>query len=143
MHYTFGLLSFTFGMLSIAAIAAAKHGKSMRSDGSSALLRTLDHLGLVSTRTLRAFSEVGPVGLLTFDDKSGLSLLLSCGVALALLACALSLVAEVRREYNLHLAVGFICGAMALVLFNALVGLVALIFGSVAITALRRRRRVV
>jgi hypothetical protein len=140
MRTPLSFFSLGAGALSVVAVAVAMHAETFRGIGSAVLLNTLDSWGLVRSPKPGAFAEAKPIGVLSLNDESALSLLLWGGVVSAVLACVVALVAEARREHNLYLAAGFICGAMALVVFNVGAGLLALAVGGIAISVLRRGR---
>ena len=123
------------------AVSVAKHYESFRGVGSSYLVRTLDRFGFVREAPAGTETEWNPSGLVfPLTDESVLRALLLYGGYLAVASMLLAIWAEYRREENLYLSAGFVCGAGGLCLFNELFGLVAISIGSAAVLLLRRAR---
>jgi hypothetical protein len=154
--------------MAIAVAATAVYIQSIRKPGSGLVLEWLGKLGLVSQPTIPApvisvidsvAPELAKIGLargptvvvsgvpelteasaFAVNDENALALLFLTAIFLAGVSIIASLCAEFRREPNIFLSAGYVCAALALVMVRPLAGLVAFIFGALAILVLRYQR---
>ena len=136
-----GITSIGFGALSIVTVPVAQYWESLRGTASAYLLNTADRLGLVRQPHPFAEVELRPSGLLPMTDETALWALLVYGIYLGLVSVVFSLWAEYRREDNLYLSAGFICGVGGVFLASKTAGIAAATIGTVAVLALRHSRR--
>ena len=139
-HSPLGVASFFLGAASIVVVVVVAQLQLYMGAVTSVLLRTLDRIGLVKAPEPGTPIVFEAIRVFSLTDKSVLALLLWNGVAWAVGACALALVAEAKHERTLYLSAGFVCGAMALHVVDARAGMVAAVIGSIALIVLRRRR---
>jgi hypothetical protein len=136
-----GITSIGFGALSIVTVPVAQYWESLRGTASAYLLNTADRLGLIRQPHPFAEVELRPSGLLPMTDETALWAFLVYGVYLGLVSVVLSLWAEYRREDNLYLSAGFICGVGGVFLANKDAGLAVAMIGAVAVFLLRHVRQ--
>lgn len=141
MKVRLGIASIVIGALSMATVYAANHYESFRGTGSSYLLNAADRAGLVKASPADAPVELKEPGLLAFTDETALQALLSLGALLAATSICLALLAEYRRESNLYLSAGFICGSGGLFLMSPIVGLLSMAICAVVLLGLRHARQ--
>lgn len=137
-----GITSIGFGTLSIVTVPVVQYWESMRGPASAYLLNTADRLGLVRQPHPYAEVELRPSGLLPMTDETALWALLVYGIYLGLVSVGFSVWAEYRREDNLYLSAGFICGVGGVFLASKDAGLAVAVIGAVAVFLLRHVRRV-
>jgi hypothetical protein len=153
------LVALLCGAVAILLAGAAVHMRSIRVPGSGAVLTWLDKLGLVKqpppkapsvvvldlpsserlvgVSGVPALSDSGPFAV---NDENAIVFLLVLSVTLALVAMAVAVWAEHRREPTLYLSVGYICGVLAIVQVWLLAGLVAAIVGVATVLVMRNQR---
>ncbi|GHU04561.1 hypothetical protein FACS1894158_05130 [Betaproteobacteria bacterium] len=164
----FGLFALFSGTLAIPTAVVATYLQSIRIPGSGMVLDWLGKIGLVSTPeaptpVIYIIESVAPdlakMGLargqtvvvsgvpemremnpFAVNDENAILFLFFISMLLAALAITSALWAEYRRESGIFLSVGYICGALALFLIRPLFGLIACVFGIMAILLLRLQR---
>ncbi|MBI3348561.1 MAG: hypothetical protein HY020_15310 [Burkholderiales bacterium] len=125
----------------MVAISVAKHFESLRGAGSGYLLTALDRYGLIKEAPPGTETEMRPSGLIfPLTDESVLRAILFYGGYLSVASILLAVWAEYRREENLYLSAGFMCGAGGILLAHTLFGIVAVAAGVTAVLLLRHAR---
>lgn len=136
-----GINSIVIGALSLVAVSVAKHYESFRGTASGYLLTALDRYDFVREAPPGTEMEWRPSGLIfPLTDERVLRFILFYGGYLAVASMLLAVWAEYRREENLYLSAGFICGAGGLFLANQLLGSVFVAVGFTAILLIRHAR---
>ncbi len=140
---TSGVSAIVIGTLSMIVVMAAKHYETFL--GTSAhgyLLNTLNRLGLVRAAPADTELEWSPSGpFFPLTDANVLRGLLIYGAYLALGSMLIAIWAEYRREENLYLSAGFICGAGGLSLASPILGSITIALGATALLILQTKRR--
>jgi hypothetical protein len=134
------LVSFLVGAVAAAMAATAAYLRSVHVPGSGASLNWLTKMGLVKQPSAGEAS-LTEASIFAVNDENALVFLTSLALVLAATAMVIALIAELRREPTLYLSAGFICGAVAILLFKLLIGLATMMVGIVALLVLRHDRR--
>jgi hypothetical protein len=132
--------SLLIGALSAGMAASVAYLRSVHVPGSGESLRWLTKMGLVK-HSSSSEPSITEASMFAVNDENALLLLTSLAIVLAVAAMALALVAEYRREPTLYLSAGYVCGALALLLFKPVVGFATMVGGIVAIMVIRHDRR--
>jgi hypothetical protein len=85
--------------------------------------------------------EARASSLLAFTDETALVTVLGYGVYLAASSVLLAIWAEVKREENLYLSAGFMCGSGGLFLASKAVGTIVIVLGAITLLSVRHARR--
>ena len=135
-----GWISLVAGCLAIPAVLVATYLSSAYGRGDGYLLRWLDVHGLVRLAPLVRVPELRAHSLWVISDEVAIQRLLVVGIVLGVTAMVAALVAERRDESTLYFAPGFVGGALAISMYNPLLGLFAMIVGGVALLKVQWRR---
>ena len=137
---SFGLSSIACGCLALLFTLVASYWTTFINLGEGRLLALMERLGLVRQPAQYSFNSIDSPGWLSFTDEKALTLLYTSGAMLAVLAIALAVFAERRRESSLYLSAGLICGASSLVFWEAWGAFAALLVGGAIIIRSRNER---
>ena len=137
-----GVNSIVIGALGLVVVIAAKHGESLRGTASFYLLSFAARHGLLKDPPANGEDEARVPGLLSFTDETALQALLGYGVYLGVASILLAVFASFRREDNLYLSAGLICGWLPLFMVNHYFGMLALLVGTALIFIARKRHSV-
>lgn len=135
----YGAFALVAGVSSLVLVLTAQYAESLRGTGSAWLLNWLDHKGLVRTVPLTQVLEATSPSIWVLTDELAIARLLALGLGLGVLAMLLSIMAEAKIEATDALSLGYVCGAMGLVLYRPLLGVMAMVAGYVAVLLIRQR----
>ena len=135
-----GLISFFVGVLAICLATGFLQVRASHNPAGGVVLAWLTQIGVVqqSVSTTASLSEAS---VLSINDENALLWFLFSAVTFSVLAMAIAVVAEVRREHTLFLSCGFIFGALSLALIKPVAGLASLIGGFALVMAIRHQRK--
>ncbi len=78
--------------------------------------------------------------VLAINDQNGIALLFAAAIILGVTAIGCALAAEYQREPTLYLSVGYVSGAVAIVLIKLTAGIVLFMAGVIAVLVHRHER---
>jgi hypothetical protein len=135
----FGVTSLIVGSVSIVLASAGVYAHSLRLSHHGVLLQWLSDHGLVQANP-GAIPTASAPGVFSIGDEGATSILLGSAWLSAGVAMVIALMAEYRREPNLYLSGGFICGALAVMFMRPVAGFGAMIAGITIAMVLRHGR---
>ena len=133
----FGMLSLCVGAAAIVLAFVALYAYANGGDGL--VLRWLDRSGLIRVDKA-GLEEMTSWGIFSINDRNAITWLYAGATALAAMAMALAVIAEIKREASLYAAAGLLCGGLAGILMSPIYGLTALAVGFAAVLAVRYTR---
>jgi hypothetical protein len=132
--------SFFAGMTAAGMAATAAYAHSVNYNTGMSL-NWLTKMGLVTQPSTGGEASITETSIFAINDENALVFLTSLAIVLAVAAMALALVAEYRREPTLYLSAGYLCGALALLIFKPVIGFACMVAGTFAILMIRHTRR--
>lgn len=134
-----GLISFLLGVLAIPFAIVSGYASSIWNPGGSIILEWADRHGFVKHPSV-SYSDISEASIFAINDQNCIYFIYILSILLALISIACAIAAEYRREPNLYLSGGFVCGVLAITIIKPLAGFVLFILVIIAVLTLRHGR---
>jgi len=134
------LVSFLVGGFAIGLAATVSYVKQLQLPTSTSL-DWLTRMG-IARHSRTSEPSITELSVFAVNDENALVFLTGLAIVLAVVAMIMAVIAEYRNEPTLYLAGGYVCGALAVVVFKPVFGLAAMMAGIAAFLVVRHDRRV-